>query len=250
MMLKNSLLDNSFIQYKHDNYSIGEYFEPKSSHPSWKNMGNTVHWIKADNPLLYKPLKLSLESTIQRLANEKLPNDKESRIELSFQLTKDYGFLYFPRHYERVYNDIKLNQHASLFPESDVDYQNDNLYEGETTDKWLRFISTLQYALKRFDDEDFYQSQRADDRFFNDTAVEMFINEVQPSFDFETQSISLKCDSLASACMLSIVTNKKHLKSCLQCNKLFYAKRSDAMYCNSSCGRNNQGSRRGKSKEL
>lgn len=249
-MLKNNLLDDSFTQYKHDSYNIGEYFERYGSNPRWPDKSRVVHRITAGNALLYKPFQLSLEPTIQRLANLNLKNlSKEARIELCFQLTKDYGFLYFPRHLETIYNSIKLNQILSvdLYSKSDEDFKKDNSYIGESTDKWWKFIITLQHTIKRINNEELYQSQEPFIKWFIDVEIDKLLNTVKPSFDFETQSISLKCDSLASACMLSIVSNKKHLKTCLQCNKLFYAKRSDAMYCNSSCGRNNQGSRRGKS---
>ena len=121
-MLKNNLLDDSFTQYKHDSYNIGEYFERYGKNPRWPNRGRVVNTIKADNPLLFKPFQLSLEPTIQRLANENLKNlNKDARTELCFQLTKDYGFLYFPRHLETIYNSIKLNQFSSvnLYSESD-----------------------------------------------------------------------------------------------------------------------------------
>jgi len=246
-MTQNSLLQDNFIQLKHREYEIGDYYNRYNN-----QFGTTITKIKALNPAIYTPFSISLESTIQRLAAEQLPsmNDKVAKDELCLQLTKDYGFLYFPRHIQSINDDIELNQYTSLFKGTDSEFIAENTYQPEPAEKWWRFITTLQYLMKRIEDINFNESQRPDDMYFNDTQVELYLNEIKPSYDFNTQSISLKCDSLASACILSIVSNKKHLKSCKQCSKLFFAGRSDAMYCNSNCGRNNQGSRRGKSKEL
>ena len=248
MMLKNNLLDDSFVQYKCPlGYEVGDYYEKFS--PKY-NIGRTTTYIKALEPAIYNAFSIALEPTIQRLSNLKIPNDKEALNKLSLQLTKDYGFLYYSRHLKKLEDDVLLNDHANLHINSLDEHRANNPYEKEKAYKWIRLVETVQYALKIIDDDSYRESLKPDDRFFNDGYIDLYLGEIKPRYDFETQAISLECDSLASAIMLSIVTNKKHLKSCLQCNKLFYAKRSDAMYCNSSCGRNNQGSRRGKSKEL
>lgn len=245
-MLENNLLDDSFVQYKCPlGYEIGDYYE---KYTSKYELGNTVTYIKAVEPAIYNAFPIALEPTIQRLSNLIVPkNDKEAWSQLSLQLTKDYGFLYYSRHLKKIEGEVLLNNYTNLYINSLDEHKANNPYVKEKAYEWIRLVKTVQYAVKIIDDETYRESLRPDDRFFNDGYIDLYLGEIKPRYDFETKAISLECDSLASAIMLSIVTNKKHLKSCLQCNKLFYAKRSDAMYCNSSCGRNNQGSRRGKS---
>lgn len=247
--MQNSLLEDSFIQYKCKEYKVGEYYKQFNSKTT---MGNTVTKIKAVNPHIFEPINFSLEPTIQRLCNEVLPlnNDNEAWTELSLQLTRDYGFLYLPRHIQSLNDDIELNQYTSLYINSSTEHHMDNPYQGEEISEWKRFITTLQYSFNRISNPSFLESISSEDKFFYDGYMQMYLDEIKPTYDFETQSISLKCDSLASAIMLSIVSNNKHLKSCIKCSKLFYAGRSDAKYCDTTCGRSNQGSRRGKSKEL
>lgn len=244
-MLRNNLLDDTFVQYKCPHgYEVDEYWEKYS--PKY-SLGRFTTYIVALEPSIYNAFPIALEPTIQRLSNLKVPNDKEALDELSLQLTKDYGFLYYSRHLKELEDDMFLNEHVNLYINSLDEHRANNPYKMEKASKWIRLVETVQYAIRLFDDEGYRDSLKPDERFFNDGYIDLYLAEIKPRYDFEKQVISLECDSLASAIMLSIVTNKKHLKSCLQCNKLFYAKRSDAMYCNSSCGRKNQGDRKLKS---
>jgi len=243
-MAENSLLEDSFIQYKCSEYTVGEYYNKINAH---SDIGRHITIIKAINPNIYTPINISLESTIQRLSNEKLPkiSDKEGRTNLALQLTKHYGFLYLPKHIESFNHDIELNQHVSLLPLTEEMLRP---YEGESVGQWIKLVETIQYALNRINIPDFTKSMRSAEVFFHDEQIQLYLNEVNPVYDFDKETISLKCDSIASAIMLYIVSNKRRLKSCEVCSKLFYAKRSNAQYCNpNTCGRSNQGSRRGKS---
>lgn len=238
-MAENSLLEDSFIQYKCSEYTVGEYYNKINAH---SDIGRHTTIIKAINPNIYTPINISLESTIQRLSNEKLPKqtDKQGRTNLALQLTKDYGFLYLPKHIQSFNHDIELNKHVSLLPLSEEMLKP---YEGESVRQWVKLVETVQYALNRINIPDFTKTMRSSEAFFHDEQIQLYLNEVNPIYDFDNESISLKCDSIASAIMLYIVSNKRNLKACNQCSKLFYSKRSDAMYCNTSCGRKNQGDR-------
>lgn len=233
--MTNSLLEDSFVQYKHDDYIMDEYYQEYNN--IYNQVGTTVTKIIAPEPFIYNDFSISIEPTIQRLSNIKLPKLKEEKEQLCLQLVKDYGFLYFPRHLKAVNDDIALNKYVSIFKGSDNDFMYRNEYKGEKIDEWWTFISTLQYLIKKINDDNFYMKLRPDEKYFKNTQVELYLNEIKPSFDFKKNSILLKCDSLASACILSIVSDKKYLKSCLQCNKLFFAGRSDTKYCNTSCGK-------------
>ena len=236
----NSLVDDNFIQYKCKEYELGEY---------WERIG-MVTYIKALNPLVYEPFSLSIESTIQRLSNEKLPeyNNKEAWRDLSLQLTKDYGFLYLPKHIQKLNNDIEIHDNfTKLFTSSVEEYKSDNPYEGEIPRFWKDLISTVHYCLNRISDESFINSIHPQSNIQFGWQIENYLNGVNPVFDFETNTISLKCESLASAIILKILSNKKHLKSCESCSKLFFSKRSNTQYCSPTCGRKNQGDRQLKS---
>jgi len=244
----NSLVDDNFIQYKCKEYTTGEFYEEFEQIPG---MGTTVHMIKAVNPLVYEPFSLSIESTIQRLSNEKLPEygNDEAWCDLSLQLTKDYGFLYLPKHIERLNSAVEVNENfTKLYTGTFEEYKSDNPYDGEAARKWERLISTVHYCLKRISDDSFSNSISPQSNIEFGWSIEKYLNEVNPVFDFETNTISLKFESLASAIILKILSNKKHLKSCESCSKLFFSKRSNTQYCNTTCGRRNQGDRKQKGK--
>ena len=244
--MANSLVDDNFIQYKCKDYTMGEYYKEFSS---GLGSGMTVHKIKAVNPVVYEPFSLSIEPTIQRLSNEKLPEyrDKEAWCDLSLQLTKDYGFLYLPKHIQKLNNDIEIHDNfTSLFAGSVEKYKSDNLYEGETIRIWKDLISTVHYCLNRISDESFITSIHPQSNIEFGWAIEKYLNAVNPVFDFESNTVSLKCESLASAIILKILSNKKHLKSCEACSKLFFSTRSNTQYCSPTCGRKNQGDRKQK----
>ena len=242
--MANSLVDDNFIQYKCKDYTMGEYYKEFSP---GLGMGMTVHKIKAVNPLVYEPFSLSIEPTIQRLGNEKLPEyrDKEAWSDLSLQLTKDYGFLYLPKHIQSINSDIEMHEnYTKMFTGTIEEHKSDNPYDGEEAEEWKTLISTVHYCLNRISDESFINSIHPNSNIEFGWAIEKYLNAVNPVFDFETNTISLKCESLASSIILSIVSNKKHLKSCEVCSKLFFSTRSNTKYCNTTCGRNNQGERK------
>ena len=238
-MAENSLLEDSFIQYKCSEYTVGEYYNKINAH---SDIGRYTTIIKAVNPNIYTPINISLESTIQRLSNEKLPKqtDKEGRTNLALQLTKDYGFLYLPKHIQSFNHDTELSQHVSLLPLTEAMLRP---YEGESVRQWIKLVETIQYALNRLNIPEYTKTMRSSDAFFYDEQIHLYLNEVNPVYDFDKETISLKCDSIASAIMLYIVSNKRHLKSCKVCSKLFYSKRSDKQFCNNNCAKKSQRAR-------
>ena len=238
-MAENSLLEDSFIQYKCSEYTVGEYYNKINTH---SDRGRYITIIKAVNPNIYTPFNISLESTIQRLSNEKLPKhgDKKGRTNLALQLTKDYGLIYLPKHVESFNHDIELSQHVSLLPLTEKMLRS---YEGESVGQWIKLVETVQYALSRISIPEYTKTMRSSDAFFYDEQISLYLNEVNPVYDFENESISLKCDSIASAIMLYIVSKKRNLKTCNQCTKLFYTKRSDTQFCNNNCAKKNQRNR-------
>lgn len=232
--MNNLLLESIFVQYKHGEYIV-------------KNIENTdTDFIHAVNPNKYSPVAFELEPVIQSLSNEDLPSpilpySREDIINFSLRLTKKYGFLNFPKYLQFSQDDIELNQHVKLFDSSDDKYQDDiiNRHNGESTHDWYQFVRSLQYALRRNVDDSYYQSLDVHEKYFKNISVDYYLSQIHPVFDFDSQSISLKCNSLAAAIMLSVVSNKKHLKSCEVCSKLFFAERITAKFCNQNCRQKN-----------
>ena len=110
-MQDNALLDDDYYQYKFKKYTLGEYY---SDQKTLKNVIKTNFIIKPKELFSYDKYKISIESTIQRLSNEILPDefDLDSWHQLSLQLTNDYGFLYFNQYMQSAKDEIELLQHT------------------------------------------------------------------------------------------------------------------------------------------
>ena len=245
--MANSLVDDNFIQYKCKEYKVGEYFQKYSDK---LDIGRIITCIKPVNPYSYTPFSLSIESTIQRLSELDVPDysDKEHLNSFSLKLTENYGFLYLAKHLDTLNDDIETHNYATMFDGSPEKYIKDNPYDGEVIHEWANLVKTVQYTLNRIDDNSYKDSIDSLDNFDYENRLSNYLSEVSPVFDFNKQNISLKCQSLASAIILSIVSNNKHLKSCNVCSKLFFSKRSDTKYCCTTCGRKKQGDRKLKPK--
>ena len=248
--MQNSLLEDSFIQYKCKEYTIGVYSRRvyKNATSGLSKIGTNETLIKALDLVAFESFPLSIEATIQRLNNIDMPDeyDLDGWDDLAFQLVNDYGFLFFNKYIDDAKDEIEYEMNTDWnWPTLDK-YITKDPYPGDKPSQWKDLIETIQTTLKRINDSEFSESMSSTDKFFNESRIKFYLNGVSPQFDVDTQSIKLKPNSLASAIMLSIVSNNKHLKSCIKCSKLFYAGRSDAKYCNpNTCGRSNQGNRRG-----
>ena len=238
-MLDNALLDDDYYQYKFKKYTLGEYY---SDQKTLKNVIKTNFIIKPKELFSYDKYKISIESTIQRLSNEILPDefDLDSWHQLSLQLTNDYGFLYFNQYMQSAKDEIELLQHTDWNWPLLNECMEKNPYKGESVNEWKKLILTVQQITMSLNKD---ESPTETKKYFLNSSVANYLKGVNPTFDFDKQLIKLECESLASAIILSIVSNRRHLMSCYQCNKLFYSKRSDTKYCSQTCGRKNQGSR-------
>lgn len=249
--MNNSLAKDNFTQYKCKNYNIGVYYNRpyRNATSGLSKIQTNVTLIKAEDLMAFEPFPLSIEATIQRLNNVDMPDeyDIDGWNELAFQLVNDYGFLFFNKYIDNAKDEIEYEMNTDWNWLTLDEYITKYPYEGDEPSQWKDLIQTIQITLKRINNSEFSESMSSTDKFFNDSRIKFYLNGVSPEFDVDTQSIKLKPTSLASAIMLSIVSNKKHLKTCEVCSKLFFAKRSNAQYCNTTCGRSNQGSRRGKS---
>ncbi len=249
--MENSLADGNFIQYKCKNYTIGVYCRRpyKNVTSRLSEIKNNVTLIKAPDLVAFESFPLSIEATIQRLNNIDMPDeyDIDKWNDLALQLVNDYGFLFFNKYIDDAKDEIEYEMNTDWNWLTLDEYITKDPYSGDEPSQWKDLIETIQTTLKRINNSDFSESMSSTDKFFNDSRIKFYLNGVSPEFDVDTQSIKLKPNSLASAIMLSIVSNNKHLKTCEVCSKLFFAKRSNAQYCNTTCGRSNQGSRRGKS---
>jgi hypothetical protein len=249
--MENSLADDNFIQYKCKNYTIGVYYRRthKNATSGLSKIGINETLIKAPDLVAFESFPLSIEATIQRLNNIDMPDeyDLDGWDDLAFQLVNDYGFLFFNKYIDDAKDEIEYEMNTDWnWPTLD-EYITKDPYAGDKPSQWKDLIQTIQITLKRVNDSEFSESMSSTDKFFNDSRIKFYLNGVSPQFDVDTQSIKLKPNSLASAIMLSIVSNNKHLKTCEVCSKLFFAKRSTTKYCSTTCGRSNQGSRKGKS---
>lgn len=225
---------------------MGEYYSNTST---LKNVVKSNFLIKPKDQFSFDKYKISIESTIQRLANEELPDDFDIDAwhELSYKLTNDYGFLSFNKYILSLKDDIKLLENTDWNWLTLNEYMEKNPFRGESVNDWRHLITTIQQSVRRINDESFESTLIETKKYFVNSSISKYLQGVNPVFNFDTQEIMLECESLASAIILSIVSNKRHLMSCRQCHKLFYSKRSDTKYCSQGCGRKNQGSRRGKS---
>ena len=241
--MNNSLVNDDFYQYKCTEYTIGEYY---SNLGTLKNVVRGNFLIKPKDQFSFDRYKISIESTIQRLTNEKLPDDFDIDAwhELSFKLTNDYGFLSFNKYMQSIKDEITLLENTDWNWPTQHEHMEKNPFQGESVNEWRELITTVQQTVRRINDESFENSLIKTKKYFIDSSISKYLKGVNPVFNFDSQEIELECESLASAIILSIVSNKRHLMSCGQCHKLFYSKRSDTKYCSQTCGRKNQGDRK------
>lgn len=239
--MKNSLVQNTFIQYKHREYYSEEIFKKFAE---GMELGREIDVIKAYNPHQYQPVQIDLEAIIQRLSNEKLPklsyitpSKKRDILELSLKYTRDYGFLTFPKYLESINYDVQLNNFGMLYEESDEEYKVSRKkdFQGEKAETWVKFVKTMHYAMKRISINDYHKTLDPYEVFHGDDMVDYYLSQINTCYNFETQSISLQPSSLASAIILFIVRDNKHLKSCENCKSLYFSKMSNAKFCNPNC---------------
>lgn len=249
--MKNSLVKDNFNQYKCKKYSIGVYY--RNPHKNNSSLLSKIQieetLIKSPDLMAFETFPLSIEATIQRLNNIEIPEeyDTEAWDDLAFKLVNDYGFLFFNKYIDDIKDEIEYEMNTDWsWPTLDECIKKDP-YVGDKPSQWRDLIKTIQTTLKRINNTEYSESLSSADKFFNDSRIKFYLNGVSIQFDIDNKSILLKPNSLPSAIMLSIVSNKNHLKSCEICTKLFFSKRSDTKYCSTTCGRKNQGDRKLKS---
>ena len=167
-------------------------------------------------PPVYKLLKLKssyLESLIKDIQDKTLPTKKEDWNNCCLDMVSRYGFL-------------NVNKHIKS---SDGFFN----YEKEPIAKWKYFIKDIKNIIEN---KDIDKIEIMNSYLIEDTYIYFD--------DFHTKNIAYKCNSLSSAIMLYMLTNKQHTKNCIKCNNLFFAKRSDTKYCNGNCARSYQREKR------
>ena len=157
----------------------------------------------------FEPFAVSLESIIQKIDKKDLPINKEDWGSYCLDMVNEFGFL-------------NINKYVK----SSHGFFN---YEKEHIVRWKTFAIDLKNIIqnKEIDKIEVMNSYLIED-------THIYFD------DFHLKNISYKCNSLASAIILYIITNKKHSKNCIECNNIFFAKRSDANYCSGNCARRYQ----------
>ena len=157
----------------------------------------------------FEPHNVSLESVIQKIENKDIPTTKEDWGMYCLDMVNEFGFLNINKYVKSSYGFFD--------------------YEKEHIVKWKSFAIDMKNIIQN---KDIDKIEVMNSYLQEDTYI---------CFDeFHSKKISYKCNSLSSAIMLYILTNKKHSKNCLKCNNIFFSKRSDAKYCNGSCARSYQ----------
>lgn len=157
----------------------------------------------------FEPFVVCLESLIKDIQDKTLPTKKEGWNNCCLDMVSKYGFL-------------DVNKHIKS---SDGFFN----YEKEHIAKWKYFIKDVKNIIEN---KDIDKIEIMNSYLIEDTYIYFD--------DFNTKNIAYKCNSLSSAIMLYMLTNKQHTKNCIKCNNLFFAKRSDAKYCNGNCARSYQ----------
>jgi len=177
--------------------------------------GKYIRSIHKYESTIYKfePFTVCIESLIKDIQNKTLPTKKEDLSLYCFDMARKYGFL-------------NVNKHIK----SPHGYFN---YEKENIAKWEYFIKDIKNIVEN---KDIDKTEIMNSYLIEDTYIYFD--------DFDTKNIAYKCDSLSSATMLYLITNKQHTKNCVKCDNIFFAKRSDAMYCNQACAKSYQREKR------
>lgn len=156
----------------------------------------------------HEPSIIKLEDVIKKISKNKIPTTEKEWESYCLDLVQNFGFLNTSKEY---------NSYIS--------------YEKESINKWKQFVLDLKCILKN-NINDSNNVIRINRYLMKDT--HLYFD------DFHVKNLSYKCNSLASAIILYIITNKKHSKNCIQCNSIFFAKRSDALYCSGNCSKTYQ----------
>jgi hypothetical protein len=239
--MTNSLVDNIFIQYKFFEYDIENRKE------EFDNFTTTNNYIVPISGLSYEESYIELEPTIQYLSSLKLPTNWKDEISFSLKLTKKYGFLKFKNH-------IKKYENLNFFNELlDKEEQESNkvildkamsnaisTFKGESVYNWVLFVKNLKFMLRAINSYDFYENSNLEDRLWNTDFFNESLKNVYPIYDIESGRMKLNTNDFGSAILLSILNNKNYLKSCIYCNGMYFAKRSDSKYCSNNCAKNYQ----------
>jgi len=157
----------------------------------------------------FEPFVVCLESVIKDIQNKTLPTKKGGWSNYCLDMINKYGFL-------------DVNKHIKS---SDGFFN----YEKEHIAKWEYFTKDIKNIIEN---KDIDKIEIMNSYLIEDTYI--YFDE------FHTKNIAYKCNSLSSAIMLYMLTNKQHTKNCIKCNNIFFAKRNDAMYCNQACARSYQ----------
>ena len=239
--MNNSLVDNIFIQYKFAEYDIEQRKE------EYSNFSSINNYIKPISGINYDESYVELEPTIQYLNSLKLPVNAQETVTFSLNLTKKYGFLEFKSYIKKYEN---LNFFNELVDKDDQETNNVKFkntmsslvpnYEGELDGAWVILVKNLQFLLKAINSKEFYRNAELEDRLWNTDYFNDSLKNVYPTFDIESGEMKLNTLSFGSALLLNILNNKNYLKSCIYCNGMYFAKRSDSIYCNNNCAKNYQ----------
>ena len=157
----------------------------------------------------FEPHNVSLESVIQKIENIDIPTTKEDWSIYCLDMVNKFGFLNINKYVKGSYGFCD--------------------YEKEPIVAWKSFVIDLKSIIQN---KDIDKIEVMNNYLKEDTYI--YFDE------FHTKNIAYKCDSLSSAIMLYMLTNKQHTKNCIKCNNLFFAKRNDAKYCNGNCARSYQ----------
>jgi hypothetical protein len=236
--MTSSLIQNQYIQYKFNNYHL----EPVEI-PFGESGVISSHKINTINQSNYNEVVIELEPTIQYLNSIKL--NECGMGELALNLTNKYGFLYFKDHVIRAKTNWDFFELHDKLTGSKTPriIEEKPFYDGEDISRWWFLVETVQFISKSISDSKYLESVDGKKKFFHYESINNIIKSIYLQYDMEKHSVSLHANSLASAIVMHVVSQANHLKKCEECSALFFAKRSNAQFCNNNCAKKNQRNR-------
>ena len=229
--MQNSLVNDIFIQYK-----CKDYFKEIVEAPFGESGKIKQYYIKTSDSINYDEVPIELEPTIQYLNSIKLTSS--SAMDIGERLTHKYGFLNYKPFITRrreAYDHSKELKSATGWDDYPILGEKNPIFKGEPIDTWFNFLGTIQFFSKSLEDHNFFENLDSSTKFFRTDEANELLKDINLRFDINTQKVSLSSNSFAASMILYLVSKKRHLKSCLECSNLYFAHRTDKIFCNPNC---------------
>lgn len=230
--MKNSLINEVFIQYK-----CRDYFKEIVKFPFGEGGYASQCYMKTSDSINYEEVPIELEPTLQYLNS--IDIETINGAELGEKLTHKYGFLNFKPFVVLRREAYENNENLKSATGFDFPSIGDKkpIYDGEPISTWMTFVKTIQFFSKSLQDIEYYNQLKPHQIFFRTNEVNDLLKDINLKFDINTQKVSLSSNSFAASMVLYLISKKRHLKSCNECSNLFFAQRTDKLFCHPNCSK-------------